>query len=249
MDKSIYEKTKIIDCQNVSKVYRRGVLGLDDLSVSIEEGEFVYLLGASGSGKSTFLKMLYRDIKGSTGKVSVCGYDVSTMKNWELHKLRRNIGIVFQDHKLLSNKNVYENVAYALEIIDTPPEKIQPLVQQALMLVELFDKQERYPSELSGGEQQRVAIARAIVNKPKLILADEPTGNLDPKTSMEIFRLLYRINRNQTTILLATHDQRIVNQFRFRTLKMSQGKLVSDQEKCELESLQYDYAKKEYMIV
>ena len=249
MDERMQEKNKIVDCQGVSKEYRKGIYGVEDLSFSIEEGEFVYLLGASGSGKSTLMKLLFRDMKATNGTISVCGYDVNKIKNSDLHKLRREIGVVYQDYKLLSNKTVYENVAYALEITGTSKEEIDPQVRQTLTLVELADKAGRYPSELSGGEQQRVAIARAIINKPKLILADEPTGNLDPKTAMGIFRLLYRINRGNTTVILATHNRRIVNQFRFRTLRMDQGKLVNDQAKCEQESLQYDYIKKEYVIV
>lgn len=240
---------KMIECKNVSKEYRQGIQGLKDLSFSIEEGEFVYLLGASGSGKSTLIKSLYRDIEATKGQITMCGYDVNRLKNRDLYKLRREIGIVFQDYKLLPHKTVYENVAYALEIIAAPAEEIGPKVRQTLTMVELSEKAACYPDELSGGEQQRVAIARALVNDPKIILADEPTGNLDPKTSLEIFRLLYRINRRNTTILLATHNQRIVNQYRFRTLRMDAGELVLDQEKCEQGSLQYDYTQKEFVIV
>lgn len=240
---------KMIECKDATKIYGRGVTGVNNVSLTIEEGEFVYLLGASGSGKSSLLKLLYREEKVSKGTIKVCGYDVTKLKSRDLYKLRREIGIVFQNFKLLPHKTVYENVAFALETIGMSEEECQPRIWQTLTLVELADKASSYPHELSGGQQQRVAIARAIVNEPKLLIADEPTGNLDPRTSREIFRLLYRINRRGTTVLLATHDREIVENFRFRMLKMHEGSLIVDEPKKAAGSLQYDYEKKDFYIV
>ena len=196
----------IIECKNVGKVYRRGVEAIRDLSFTIEEGEFVYLLGASGSGKSTLLKTLYRDEAISSGTVMID---------------ERDIGIIFQEYHLLPKKTVYENVRFALEILAFPEEEMDARIRQTLTLVELADKADCYPEELSGGQQQRVAIARALINEPRILLADEPPGNLDPRASMEIFRLLMRINRRGTTVLLSTHDQHIFQRFHFRSLTMS----------------------------
>ena len=239
----------IIACKNVGKMYPRGVQAIHDVNFTIEEGEFVYLLGASGSGKSTLLKSLYRDEKITTGSVMVQGHDLSTMKTRDLYKLRRDIGIIFQNYHLLQKWTVYENVRFALEILEVPKEEMDARIRQTLTLVELADKADAYPDELSGGQQQRVAIARALVNEPKLILADEPTGNLDPHTSMEIFRLLMRLNRRGTTVVLATHDQHIFQRFKFRTLTMANGMLVADEAKQAGGSLQYDYKKKDFYIV
>lgn len=239
----------IIACKNVGKVYPRGVQAIQDVSFTIEAGEFVYLLGASGSGKSTLLKSLYRDEKITTGSLIVGGHDVAKMKDRDLHKLRREMGVIFQHYHLLPNRTVYENVRFALEILEVPEEEKEARIRQTLTLVELADKADCYPEELSGGQQQRVAIARALINEPRLLLADEPTGNLDPKTSMEIFRLLLRLNRRGTTILLATHDQHIFKRFQFRTLTMEKGRLVADEAKQAVGSLQYDYKKKDFYIV
>ncbi|QIK52691.1 ATP-binding cassette domain-containing protein [Jeotgalibaca porci] len=211
----------MIECKNVGKVYRRGVVAIRDMSFTIEEGEFVYLLGASGSGKSTLLKTLYRDEAISSGTVMIDERDISKIKVRDLHKLRRDIGIIFQEYHLLPKKTVYENVRFALEILAFPEEEMDARIRQTLTLVELADKADCYPEELSGGQQQRVAIARALINEPRILLADEPTGNLDPRASMEIFRLLMRINRRGTTVLLATHDQHIFQRFHFRSLTMS----------------------------
>ncbi|MGP6140336.1 MULTISPECIES: cell division ATP-binding protein FtsE [unclassified Jeotgalibaca] len=227
----------------------RRVRAIRDLSFAIEEGEFVYLLGASGSGKSTLIKALYRDEKISTGSVRVGDFDLSKIKARDLHKLRRDIGVIFQEYHLLPKKTVYENVRFALEILDVPEEEMDARIRQTLTLVELADKADSYPDELSGGQQQRVAIARALINEPRLLLADEPTGNLDPHTSLEIFRLLMRINRRGTTVLLATHDQHIFQRFQFRSLTMADGMLIADESKKAVGSLQYDYKKKDFYIV
>lgn len=243
------EKMAIIEVTGVTKEYPRGIRSLRDVSVTIEAGEFVYVLGASGSGKSTFIKLLYRDIRPTKGTVTVCGHNVGKMNNHVIHHLRRDIGIVFQDCKLLTGKTVYENVAFALEVTGEGADAISDKVYQSLETVGLADKANSYPDQLSGGEKQRVAIARAVVHSPKIILADEPTGNLDPRTSLEIFRLFYRINRSGTTILMATHDQDIIEKFRFRVLEMKDGHLIKDQEKKEQNTLQYDFKKKEYFIV
>lgn len=239
----------IIEVAGVTKEYPRGITSLKDVSVTIEAGEFVYVLGASGSGKSTFIKLLYRDIRPTKGTVTVCGHNVGKMNNHVIHNLRRDIGIVFQDCKLLTGKTVFENIAFALEVTGEDPEAVSDKVYRSLETVGLADKANSYPDQLSGGEQQRVAIARAVVHSPKIILADEPTGNLDPRTSLEIFRLFYRINRSGTTILMATHDQDIIENFRFRVLEMKNGQLIKDQEKKEQNTLQYDFKKKEYFIV
>jgi cell division transport system ATP-binding protein len=239
----------IIEVAGVTKEYPRGITSLKDVSVTIEAGEFVYVLGASGSGKSTFIKLLYRDIMPTKGTITVCGHNVGKMNNHIIHHLRRDIGIVFQDCKLLTGKTVFENIAFALEVTGEHPEEISDKVYQSLKTVGLSDKANSYPDQLSGGEKQRVAIARAVVHSPKIILADEPTGNLDPRTSLEIFRLLYKINLSGTTVLMATHDQGIIENFRFRILEMKDGCLIKDLEKKQKNTLQYDFKRKEYFIV
>lgn len=239
----------IIECKNVGKVYPRGVQAIQDVSFTIEEGEFVYLLGASGSGKSTLLKTLYRDEKITQGSIKVADFDLAKIKPRDLHLLRREIGVIFQEYHLLPKKTVYENVRFALEILSVPEEDMDARIRQTLTLVELADKADAYPEELSGGQQQRVAIARALISEPRLLLADEPTGNLDPQASMEIFRLLMRINRRGTTVILATHDQHIFQRFHFRTITMGEGKLIADESKKAVGSLQYDYKKKDFYIV
>ena len=200
-----------------------------DISVEFNKGEFVFLVGPSGSGKSTFLKLLLRDEVATAGRVLVAGRDIGRLGSWKVPSLRRNIGCVFQDFKLLPGKTVYENVAFALEVIGRPKHIVRTQVPQILDLVGLSKKAENFPNELSGGEQQRVSIARAFVNRPLILLADEPTGNLDPATTVGIMRLLDRINRTGTTVVMATHDQRIVDAMRRRVLELDHGSVVRDQ--------------------
>jgi cell division transport system ATP-binding protein len=219
----------MIRFENVTKVYKGDVVACRDLSLEIPKGEFVFLVGPSGSGKSTFLKLLLRDEVATSGRVLVAGRDIGRLGSWKVPQLRRNIGCVFQDFKLLPNKTVYENVAFALEVIGRPKHIIRTQVPQILDLVGLTKKAENFPTELSGGEQQRVSIARAFVNRPLILLADEPTGNLDPATTVGIMRLLDRINRTGTTVVMATHDQRIVDAMRRRVLELDHGTLVRDQ--------------------
>jgi cell division transport system ATP-binding protein len=219
----------MIRFENVTKVYKGNVGALQDISLEIAKGEFVFLVGPSGSGKSTFLKLLLRDEVATAGRVLVAGRDIGRLGAWKIPSLRRNIGCVFQDFKLLPNKTVYENVAFALEVIGRPRHIVRTQVPQILDLVGLSKKAEDFPTELSGGEQQRVSIARAFVNRPLILLADEPTGNLDPATTVGIMRLLDRINRTGTTVVMATHDQRIVDAMRRRVLELDRGSLVRDQ--------------------
>lgn len=200
----------MIKLTNVTKIYKTGVRALNDVNLTIEPGEFVYVIGTTGAGKSTFIKLLYREEKATSGKVEVVGQDVSKIRDSKVPYFRRNIGVVFQNFRLLPKKTVFENVAYALEVIDTPRAEIRRRVRATLELVGLEDKVNAFPHELSGGQQQRVAIARAIVNRPKVLIADEPTGNLDPETSKEIINVLLRINEEQgTTVLVVTHDQKL----------------------------------------
>ena len=202
---------------------------LDDVSVDIEKGEFVFLVGASGSGKSTFLRMVLRETRPTGGKVVVAGKELNKLAGWKVPALRRQIGTVFQDFRLLPNKTVTENVAFALQVIGKPRDEIRQVVPEVLGMVGLEGKGERMPDELSGGEQQRVAIARAFVNKPMILIADEPTGNLDPNTSVGIMKLLDRINRAGTTVVMATHDSSLVDQMRKRVIELSGGHVVRDQ--------------------
>lgn len=238
----------MIRMKNVVKSYSKGVKALRGVDLTIEDGEFVYLVGASGSGKSTLAKLLYREEEANKGQIEVCGQLLSKMKGKDIPKLRRQIGIVFQDFKLLLDRTVFENIAYALEVIGTEPEKIKPMVMQALCYVGLEDKADDKPTELSGGEQQRVSIARAIVNSPKLIIADEPTGNLDPKTALEIMRLFYRINQKGTTILMVTHNRSIVDKIRNRVVEIEQGKIIWDENRSD-DVIQYDISLGEYVAV
>ncbi len=220
----------MIRFENVSKVYARGARpALDRVTLEVERGEFVFLVGASGSGKSTFLRLVMREERPSAGKVFVAGRDLSTLSTWKVPHLRRQIGVVFQDFRLLPNKTVFENVAFALQVIGKPRHHIMTTVPDTLELVGLEGKEKRRPHELSGGEQQRVAIARAFVNRPSILLADEPTGNLDPTTSLGIMRLLDRINRTGTTVVMATHDDDIVDQMRKRVVELTAGEMVRDQ--------------------
>jgi cell division transport system ATP-binding protein len=220
----------VIRFEDVSKVYElRTRPALAHVDIDIERGEFVFLVGASGSGKSTFLRLVLREERATEGKVIVAGRDVATLSSWKVPHLRRKIGIVFQDFRLLLNKTVYQNVAFALEVIGKSRHHIRTVVPETLELVGLDGKEKRYPHELSGGEQQRVAIARAFVNRPDILLADEPTGNLDPGTSVGIMRLLDRINRTGTTVVMATHDAELVDQMRKRVVELVDGVVVRDQ--------------------
>jgi cell division transport system ATP-binding protein len=222
----------VIRFENVTKIYPGSPRpALDDVKIEVRKGEFVFLVGASGSGKSTFLRLALREERATSGLVHVAGKDVARLPSWKIPQLRRQIGVVFQDFRLLPNKTVFENVAFALQVIGKPVHAIAHTVPEVLDLVGLAGKERRFPNELSGGEQQRVAIARAFVNRPSILLADEPTGNLDPTTSVGIMRLLDRINRTGTTIVMATHDDEIVDQMRKRVCELEDGKLVRDQDR------------------
>jgi cell division transport system ATP-binding protein len=220
----------VIRFDSVTKVYDvRTRAALDDVSLEVDRGEFVFLVGASGSGKSTFLRLVLREEKATSGSVHVAGRDLAHLSSWKVPHLRRQIGAVFQDFRLLPNKNVYENVAFALQVIGRSRHAIRQTVPETLELVGLGGKEKRRPHELSGGEQQRVAIARAFVNRPAILLADEPTGNLDPTTSVGIMKLLDRINRTGTTIVMATHDDEIVDQMRKRVVELDDGRVTRDE--------------------
>ncbi len=219
----------MISVQHVTKTYKNGVTALDDVTVDIEKGEFVFIVGTSGSGKSTFIRLLLKEEEASRGDIHVAGKHLAKLSPWKVPYLRRNIGTVFQDFKLLQDKTVFDNVGFALEVIGKPKHVIDQRVPEILELVGLGDKLNNYPDELSGGEQQRVSIARACVNRPLVLLADEPTGNLDPSTSVEIMRLLDRVNRIGTTVVMATHDQAIVDAMRRRVIELDAGKVVRDQ--------------------
>lgn len=223
---------ELIRINDVTKQYKNGVTALYDINLKVRKGEFVFVIGGSGSGKSTLIKMLYREEKPTRGEVFVGGINVKKLRNGRVYKLRRRLGIVFQDYRLLPKLNVYENVAFAMEAIGAKKSEIRIKSLRALELVGLKGKIRNYPDELSGGEQQRVAIARAIVNEPKILLCDEPTGNLDPEMSMEIMKVLETINEEtKTTIIMATHDQNIVNQMGKRVVVLKDGRLVNDYEK------------------
>ena len=219
----------MIKLENVTKIYKGEMVALRDASVDIEKGEFVFLVGPSGSGKSTFLRLLNREERPEKGRIFVAGKDIAELPGYKVPYLRRNIGSVYQDFKLLPTKSVYENVAFALEAIGRPKGAIKDAVPQILDLVGLGKKAGNMPDELSGGEQQRVSIARAFVNRPLILLADEPTGNLDPATSVGIMKLLDRINRTGTTVVMATHDRGIVDTMRRRVIELDRGRVVRDQ--------------------
>jgi cell division transport system ATP-binding protein len=222
----------VINFDNVSKQYKNSnTPALDGINLNIEQGEFVFLVGQSGSGKSSLLRLLLKEEKPSSGTVTVGGINVAKLPNRKVPAFRRTMGIVFQDFRLLPGKTVFDNVAFGMEVIGKSKKEIQQRIPAILELVGLEEKAHRLPSELSGGEQQRVALARAFVNKPKLLLADEPTGNLDPSTSVGIMKLLDRINRTGTTIVMATHDVAIVDQMRKRIVQMENGKIIRDQER------------------
>jgi cell division transport system ATP-binding protein len=219
----------VIRFENVSKTYKNGTPALTNVSLDIEKGEFVFLVGASGSGKTTFLRLLLREELPDKGRILEAGRDIGSLPKWRVPYLRRNIGCVFQDFRLLPNKTVFENVAFALEVIGRPRSTVENQVPQILDLVGLGAKSDNLPNELSGGEQQRVAVARAFVNRPLILLADEPTGNLDPVNSESIMALLERINRTGTTVVMATHDKALVDRMRRRVIELDRGELIRDQ--------------------
>ena len=220
----------MIRLENVTKLYAaQNRPALAEVSVNLDAGDFVFLVGASGSGKSTFLRLLLKEERATSGRVFVAGKDVGRLAQWKVPGFRRQIGCVFQDFRLLPNKTVAQNVAFALEVTGAPRHKVSAVVPEVLDLVGLKGKEQRLPDELSGGEQQRVAIARAFVNRPQLLIADEPTGNLDPQTSIGIMKLLDRINRTGTTVIMATHDAAIVDTMRRRVVELDGGRLVRDQ--------------------
>lgn len=223
----------MIEMMNVTKKYNKGITAINNLSIQIKDGEFVYVVGPSGAGKSTFIKMMYREEKATKGRIRVGKYDLMKIRDRQIPYLRRYVGVVFQDFKLLQHKTVYENVAYAMEVIEKLPREIKRRVEDVLELVNLKHRMNNFPNELSGGEQQRVAIARAIVNTPGILIADEPTGNLDPETSMEIMDILERINEQGTTIVMATHNSQIVNEKKHRVIAIENGQIVRDQEQGE----------------
>ena len=221
---------QLIELKNVYKRYSNGVPALCDVNLSISKGEFVFIIGGSGSGKSTLIKLLYRQEKPTSGEVIVGGINVAKLRNGKVYKLRRKLGIVFQDYKLLPKKTVYENVAFALEVFGLKKSEIRKKTLKAIELVGLKDKLRSYPDELAGGQQQRVSIARAIVNDPKVLICDEPTGNLDPVISMEIMEVIDKINKELgTTIIMATHDERIVNKMKKRVITIKNGTVEKDE--------------------
>lgn len=223
----------LINLINVKRTYPNGTTAIYDMNLEIDKGEFVFIIGGTGCGKSTLIKMLYRELKPTSGKILVGGLDVGKIKNRKTYKLRRKLGVVFQDYQLLPKATAYENVAFALEVLGLPKDEIHAKTMKVLDLVGLKGKAKSYPANLSGGEQQRVAIARAIVNGPKILICDEPTGNLDPKMSMEIMEVLEAINELGTTIIMVTHDITIVKKLKKRTIKLDSGRIVKDYKKGE----------------
>ncbi|RLL46647.1 cell division ATP-binding protein FtsE [Oceanobacillus piezotolerans] len=223
----------MIEMNNVYKTYPNGVTALNGVSIKIEQGEFVYIVGPSGAGKSTFIKLIYREEKPTEGSILVQNTDLVTIKEKNIPYFRRNIGVVFQDFKLLPKMTIYENVAFALEVIEESPRNIRKRVMDVLETVGLKNKARFTPNELSGGEQQRVSIARAIVNHPKIVIADEPTGNLDPETSLDILRTFESINAKGTTVLMATHSKALVNEFKKRVIAIESGIIARDEDRGE----------------
>ena len=219
----------MIEFKNVSKLYDNNVKALSDVNISIESGEFVFLVGPSGSGKSTFIKMLIKEVDPTVGEIIVAGKKLSGVSRRQTPYYRRKIGMVFQDFRLIPTLNVYENVAFAMRVVEASQKEIRKRVPMVLSLVGLSHKYKMFPNELSGGEQQRVALARAIVNNPSVLICDEPTGNLDPENAIEIFRLLERINQNGTTVLMGTHNDHLVNEFKHRLIRLEKGNLVRDE--------------------
>lgn len=229
--KKYMEDDEVIVMRNVSKAYSQNVQALSNVNLTIKKGEFVFVVGDSGSGKSTFIKLLLRELVPTEGNLYVLNYNLNRIKHRKIPKFRRNLGVVFQDFRLLKDRTVYENVAFAQRIIQVPGKQIRKNVPQVLATVGLAGKYKVKPGKLSGGEQQRVAIARALVNKPTILLADEPTGNLDPKNSMEIMKLLEEINNNGTTVIMVTHNKEIVNAMQKRVITLRKGVVVSDVER------------------
>lgn len=221
----------MIVLENVSKSYSTGAPAIKKVNLKIEEGEFVFIVGNSGSGKSTLIKLLLKELEPTEGKISINGKVLNRMKRSKIPELRRDMGVVFQDFRLLKDRNVYENIAFAQRVVETPPRIIKRRVPAMLSLVGLSEKYRSYPKELSGGEQQRVALARALVNNPSILLADEPTGNLDPKNSWEIMKLLEEINKRGTTVLVVTHNREIVDAMSKRVITMNKGVVISDEKK------------------
>ncbi len=221
----------MIELRNVTKEYTKGNAALNGVSVKIEQGEFVFVVGDSGSGKSTLIKLIMKELNPTEGTIIVNGQNLNRMRHRSIAKYRRGIGVVFQDFRLLKDRNIYENIAFALRVTETPTRIIKKKVPAALSLVGLAQKYKSFPKELSGGEQQRVAIARALVNEPAILLADEPTGNLDPTNSWEIMSILKEANERGTTVLVVTHNQEIVNEMNERVITMRQGVIVSDEQK------------------
>ncbi|WP_416182162.1 cell division ATP-binding protein FtsE [Acidaminococcus timonensis] len=221
----------MLEMRHAGKIYPGGSVALEDINVEIKAGEFVFLVGPSGAGKSTFIRLISREIEPTSGQIFVDGVDVMKLKRRDIPYLRRQLGIVFQDFRLLNNRTAYENVAFAMQVIEAPSHKIRRRVEEVLELVGLKDRGDAYPGEMSGGEQQRIAIARAIVNDPLLVIADEPTGNLDPETSMEIMNIFTQINANGTTIIMATHDKTMVDYMQKRVIALENGRIVRDDRK------------------
>jgi cell division transport system ATP-binding protein len=222
-------RSSVVELRDVTVVYPGGNVGLDGVSCAIERGEFAFLVGPTGCGKSTFIRLLLRQIDASRGEVLIAGRDIGKLPRKKVPKLRRHVGVVFQDYKLLPNRTVYDNVGYSLQVIGERRSEIKRKVPEALRLVGLTTKLNSYPDELSGGEQQRVSLARAFVNHPPLLLADEPTGNLDPETSVGIMQLLYRMHRTGTTVVVATHDHEMVDRMRRRVIQLDEGRIVRDE--------------------
>ena len=223
----------MITLENVSKSYAKGQPALNNVSLHIDKGEFVFIVGNSGSGKSTLIKLLLKELEPTSGTIKVNDQDLGKLKRRQVPKYRRGVGCVFQDFRLLKDRNVYENVAFAQRVIERPNRVIKKRVPEILTLVGLAEKYKSFPRELSGGEQQRVALARALVNRPNILLADEPTGNLDPKNSLDIMKLLEEINERGTTVLIVTHNREIVNSFKKRVITMREGVIVSDEQEGE----------------
>ena len=221
----------MIEVKNLTKTYKTGNKALKGINIQIQDGEFVFIMGRSGSGKSTLLKLLLKELEPTSGQIIVNDMDLEKMPRRYIPKYRRRLGMVFQDFRLLPDRNIYENIAFAQKVVEAPTKKIKSNVLKMLSMVNLLDKYKSYPNELSGGEQQRVAIARALVNKPAILLCDEPTGNLDPANSNEIMKILDQVNKQGTTVLVVTHNQEIVNEMNERVITMKQGVIGSDEQK------------------
>ena len=231
----------MIRLENVTKIYASGVVALDNINLEVERGEFAFLVGASGSGKTTLMKLLMREEKATQGQIAVDGKDLIKMRQSEVPYLRRSLGAIFQDFRLLEDRTAYENIAFAMQVIEASKRLMEKSVAAVLEIVGLSDKQNRLPNQLSGGERQRVAIARAIVNNPRIVIADEPTGNLDPETGWDIMDIFQRINAAGTTIIMATHDRDIVNRMYRRVIELESGRIVRDEKRGGYESFMEKY--------